>query len=57
MILHIEHSCESCKEPVQAGMVQAMPEKQVSDLDADDSKDRSEARKRRVPFLALRGEE
>ena len=47
VIHHIEHSCESCKPAVQAGLVQAIPEAQVRALDAEDA----------VSCLALRGEE
>ena len=39
-IHHIEHSCESCKTAVQAGLVQATAEAQVSALDAEDAKER-----------------
>ena len=35
MIHHIEHSCEGCKAAVQAGLVQALPEAQMKELDAE----------------------
>ena len=57
VIHHIEHSCESCKAAVQAGLVQAMTEVQVRALDAEDARERREARNRGVSYLALRGEE
>ena len=57
VIHHIEHSCESCKAAVQAGLVQALPEAQMKELDAEDAKERREARKQGVSYLALRGEE
>ena len=40
VIHHIEHSCESCKAAVQAGLVRILPEAQVKDLDAEDAKER-----------------
>ena len=57
VIHHIEHSCESCKAAVQAGMVQSLPDAQVRDLDAEDAKESREALQRGVSYLALRGEE
>ena len=54
---HIEHSCESCKAAVQAGLVQTLPEAKMKELDAEDAKERREARKQGVSYLALRGEE
>ena len=56
VIQHIEHSCESCKAAVQAGMVQSLPEVNVKELDAEDAKERRDARQRGVSYLALRGE-
>ena len=55
VIHHNVHSCESCKAAVQAGLVQAMPEAQVKALDAEDAKERREARNPGVSCLALRG--
>ena len=52
----IEHSCE-LQAAVQAGLVQTLPEAQVKELDADDAKERREAKKQGVSYLALRGEE
>ena len=42
---------------VQAGLVQALPEAQMKELDAEDAKERREARKQGVSYSALRGEE
>ena len=55
VIHHIEHSCESCKAAVQVGLVQTLPEAQMKELDA--AKERREARKQLVSYLALRGED
>ena len=57
VIHHIDHSCESCTAAVQAGLVQTLPEAQMKELDAEDAKERREARKQGVSCLALRGEE
>ena len=57
MIHHTERSCESCKAAVQPGLVQALPEAQMRELDAEDAKERREARKQGVSYLALQGEE
>ena len=57
VIHHIEHSCESCKAAVQAGLVRILPEAQMKEVDAEDAKERREARKQGVSYLALRGEE
>ena len=57
VIHHIELNCESRKAAVQAGMVQSLPEAQVRDLDAEDAKERREARQRGVSYLTLRVEE
>ena len=55
VIHHIEHSCESCKAAVQVGLVQTLPKAQMKKLDA--AKERREARKQGVSYLALRGED
>ena len=57
VVHHIEHSCESCKAAVQAGLVQTLPEALMNELDTEDAKERREARKQGVSYLALRGEE
>ena len=57
MIHHNEHSCESCKAAVQAGLVETLPKARMKELDAEDVKERREARKQGVSYLALRGEE
>ena len=57
VIHHIEHSCESCKAAVQVGLVQTLPEAQMKELAAEDAKERREARKQLVSYLALRGED
>ena len=56
VIQHIEHSCKSCKAAVQAGLVQTLSEAQMKELDAEDAKERREARKQGVSYLALRFE-
>ena len=57
VIHHIEHSCESCKAAVQSGLVQALPEAQMKELDAEGAKERREASKQGVSYWALRGEQ
>ena len=54
---HIEHCCERCKAAVQAGLAQALYEAKMKELDAEDAKERREARKHGVSYLTLRGEE
>ena len=49
---HIEHSCESCKAAVQAGLVQTLPEAQMKELDAEDAKESREVAERlRIWYL------
>ena len=57
VIHHIEHSCESYKAAVQAGLVQTLPEAQMKELEDEVAKERREARKQGVSYLALRCEE
>ena len=56
VIQHIEHSCDGCRAAVHAGFMKVLPDAQVRALDAEDAKERREARKRGVSYVALRGE-
>ena len=45
VIHHIEHSCEGCRAALHAGLVKVLPDAQVRASDAEDAKERREARK------------